>query len=322
MIAVRFSSLLTTIALLAVSTVAAASDELARAKDLYRAAAYDEALAALNQIARDASGNDEQSEADELRLFCLIALDRKVDARVTIESIVNTDPFHRLSNEASPRVRTMFGEIRQALLPGIVQREYTAAKAAFDRQDPESSAQFDRVLNLLNDPLITPTPALNDVRTIASGFRDLSKALTKKVEPPPPAAVPPVVTQTPVIAAAPAVTNTPAAANAAAPAVAGPPLHRDGDEGVSAPVAVRQNLPQWRIPSATQAGLWKPEAVLELIIDESGSVTSARLREPFHPTYDAQIIKAAMEWKYEPARKDGVPVRFVKNVAIRLGGSN
>ena len=120
MIAVRCSSLLATIAFLAVSTAAAAaSDEtLARAKDLYRSAAYDEALVVLDQIANESSGAA-RVEANEYRLFCLIALDRKTDARVAIESMVNADPFYQLSAEqASPRVRTMFKDIRQSLLPG------------------------------------------------------------------------------------------------------------------------------------------------------------------------------------------------------------
>jgi hypothetical protein len=56
MIAVRRSSLLATFLVLAVSAFAAASDELARAKDLYRSASYDEALVALNQVARETSG--------------------------------------------------------------------------------------------------------------------------------------------------------------------------------------------------------------------------------------------------------------------------
>jgi hypothetical protein len=57
MIAVRCSSLLAAFVFLAVSTAAAASDEtLARAKDLYRSAAYDEALTVLDQIANESSG--------------------------------------------------------------------------------------------------------------------------------------------------------------------------------------------------------------------------------------------------------------------------
>ena len=323
MIVLRCSSLLATFVVLAVSIPAAASDELARAKDLYRSASYDEALVALDEFAKESTGT-ERLEASEYRLFCLIALDRKMDARGAIESIVNADPFYELSPEASPRVRTMFKDIRQSLLPGIVQREYATAKGAFDRQDPESGGQFDRVLRLLDDPLMTQTPALNDLRTVASGFRDLSKALAKKVEPP--AAPAPPAVQVPAAAAAannPA-PSPPSAANAATPAPArpGPALYRDGDAGVVVPVTIKQDVPQWIVPSGTRPSQWRPEAVLEVIIDAAGNVESARLREPFHPSYDPLLVKAALGWKYEPARRDGVPVRYVKNVAIRLEGAN
>ena len=320
MIAVRCSSILATIIVLAVSTVAAASDEsLARAKELYRSAAYDEALVALDRIAVESTGAT-KVEANEYRLFCLIALDRKSDARVAIESMVNADPFYQLStDQASPRVRAMFREIRQSLLPAIVQREYNSAKTAFDKQDGDAIEQFDRVLKLLEDPLIAPTPALNDLRLVASGFRDLSRARAPKVEFA--AATAPVVAQmqaTPVTppsgAAAPA--NTPS------PARSGPAVYREGDADVVAPVTVRQVLPQWVVPQGTRPGAWQPEAVLEVTINESGDVVSAILRKPFHPSYDPQLVKAAMAWKYEPARREGVPVRYIKLVAIRLGTTN
>ena len=324
MIAVRCSSLLATIIVLGVSTVAAASDEsLARAKDLYRSAAYDEALAALDRITDESNGAT-KVEANEYRLFCLIALDRKSDARVTIESMVNADPFYQLStDQASPRVRAMFRDIRQSLLTGIVQREYNAAKAAFDKQDGEATEQFDRVLKLLEDPLIAPTPALNDLRLVASGFRDLSRARAPKVE----FAAATAPTTAPVVAQMQAAPVTPASgaaalANAPAPGRSGPPVYRDGDADVVPPVTVRQMLPQWNVPQGTRPGAWQPEAILEVTINESGDVVSAILRKAFHPSYDPQLVKAAMAWKYEPARRAGVPVRYVKLVAIRLGTQN
>jgi hypothetical protein len=303
-----------------VSTVAAASDEsLARAKDLYRSAAYDEALAALDRIAVESTGTT-KVEANEYRLFCLIALDRRIDARGVIESMVNADPFYQLStDQASPRVRTMFRDIRQSLLPAIVQREYNSAKTAFDKQDGDATEQFDRVLKLLEDPLIAPTPALNDLRLVASGFRDLSRARAPKVEFA--AATAPVVAQmqaTPVTPASGAV----APANTPSPARSGPPVYRDGDPDVTAPVTIRQALPQWILPQGTRPGAWQPEAILEVTISESGDVVSAILRKPFHPSYDPQLVKAAMAWKYEPARREGVPVRYIKLVAIRLGTTN
>ena len=311
MIAVRCSLLLATIVLLAVSTTAAASDEtLARAKDLYRSAAYDEALAVLDQIANESSGAA-RVEGNEYRLFCLIALDRKADARVAIESLVNADPFYQLSPEqAPPRVRTMFKDIRQALLPGLVQREYASAKAAFDRQDPESAGQFDRVLKLLEDPLVTQTPALTDLRTVASGFRDLSKARAPKVEAAP---APQVVAQ---IQPAPGDSHSHRGRcqrGRQRPGGASPlgSPYRDGDPDVVPPVALNQMLPQWIVPQGTRPAARQPEAVVEVTIDESGSVVSAVLRKGFHPSYDPQLIKAALGWKYEPARRagDAGPIR-------------
>jgi TonB family protein len=99
-------------------------------------------------------------------------------------------------------------------------------------------------------------------------------------------------------------------------------VYREGDANVVPPVVVKQTAPQWVLPQGTRPGAWQPEAVVELTIDESGNVANVVLRKGFHPTYDPQLIKAAEGWKYEPARKDGVPVRFVKFVAIRLGGAN
>jgi TonB family protein len=87
------------------------------------------------------------------------------------------------------------------------------------------------------------------------------------------------------------------------------------------PVILNQTLPQWIVPQGTRPAAWQPEAVVEVTIDESGSVVSAVLRKGFHPSYDPQLIKAALAWKYEPARRAGTPVRFVKLIAIRLGSA-
>ena len=59
----------------------------------------------------------------------------RTEARDAIASMVNADPFYQLS-QASPRVRTMFKDVRQSLLPTIAQQAYADAKAAFDRKDP------------------------------------------------------------------------------------------------------------------------------------------------------------------------------------------
>jgi hypothetical protein len=164
------------------------------------------------------------------------------------------------------------------------------------------------------------TPAMNDMRMVATGFRDLSKARVPKVEFA--AATAPVVAQMEATPVAPAA-GAGAPANSPTPAArSGPPVYREGDADVVAPVTIRQELPQWNVPQGTRPGAWQPEAILEVTISESGDVVNAVLRKQFHPSYDPQLLKAAMSWKYEPARRSGVPVRYVKLVAIRLGSQN
>ena len=297
----RSRLLLTSIAWLTFVSVADARDDMIdRVKDLYRSAAYEEALAVLEQMAKDPASAG-PVEAREYRLLCLIALERRVEAREAIASMVNADPFYQLS-QTSPRVRTMFKDVRQTLLPSIVQQAYAAAKAAFDRQDPQSGAQFERVLTLLDDPDVAGVPTLADLRTVASAFRDLSQALARR--PKPAAPTPPVAQEV--------------AATTPPPPVA-PIVYRDGEPDLVVPDALNQALPRWVLPpglSGRELRDWL--GVLEVVIDENGDVVSATLRKSFHPAYDSQLVKAAMSWKYRPARKSGMPVRFLKLISVRL----
>jgi len=54
------------------------------------------------------------------------------------------------------------------------------------------------------------------------------------------------------------------------------------------------------------------------MIDESGNVASAELRQSVHPLYDDELLAAARKWKYKPAMRNGVPMPYVKIVEIRL----
>jgi hypothetical protein len=144
----------------------AADDPLVRAKELYRTAAYDEALGILDGISD--SSPSATIEVNEYRVFCLVALDRKDDAKSAITALVTADPSYQLSEaQASPRVRAVFKEVREALLPSIIQHTYADAKAAFDKKDPQAGAQFERVLTLLKDPDLKPTPELTDLAVVA-----------------------------------------------------------------------------------------------------------------------------------------------------------
>jgi len=295
------------------ATAGAADDTLASAKDLYRSAAYDEALAMLDRMT-DATAAGDRLEATEYKVFCLIALDRKTEARSAIEAMVSADPFYQLPvDRASPRVRSVFEEVRRSLLPGIVQRTYAEAKAAFDKQDPRAAAQFERVVNLLNDPDLKDNAALADLRTVAGGFRDLSAALVNRTPSP---AVP-----VPAVARLDATASKASASNET-PITTAPSeiVYREGEPDVVPPVIIDQTMPKWAPPVGGSRGNW--QGTLEVVIDESGNVVSAAMRKPVHPTYDYLLLKAAQSWKYRPATKNGVPGRYIKFVVVRLSATN
>src|SRR6185436_9346758 len=189
-VARRFAVALASGFLVAASDVAG-QDALTRAKDLYASAAYDDALAVLDQLKLDSSSPD-VVEAGQYRAFCLLALGRNDEGRKAIAAIVEADPlFQPAETQMSPRLVTVFRDVRKELLPRIVQQSYGEAKAAFDRKELEAAAiGFDRVLLLLNDPDLPASSGSADLRMLATGFRDLSKVAPPL---PPPVAVAPSI---------------------------------------------------------------------------------------------------------------------------------
>jgi len=287
-IAVVFAVLVSVVSSVAVL----ADDPLARAKELYESAAYEEALAVLDEL-QGQTTNVNATEVAQYRAFCLFALERPDEARKAVETLVNTDPFYQLSDlQTSPRIRNVFQEIRRTLLPKIVQRSYEDAKASFDRKDPQAASQFDDVVRLLDDPDMFGAAGLADLRVVAAGFRDLSKAM------------------------APA-----APASASATPAAGPETARPGGPPVVVPpVVVSQALPSWTAPVAVRRVEYN--GTVEVAIDEQGKVAGVTLSRSVHPLYDPELLRAARNWTYKPATKDGTPIAFVKVVDVQLRPSD
>src|SRR5581483_484955 len=130
---------------------------------------------------------DDARTVDEYKAFCLLALGRTNEAQHAIESLVAEQPaFHPANGDLSPRVRAAFADVRRRMLPTVIQQRYADAKAAFDRKEFAAAAQgFQQVLDLMGDSDIgsaASQPPLADIRTLATGFHDLSVQAT----PPPP----------------------------------------------------------------------------------------------------------------------------------------
>jgi tetratricopeptide (TPR) repeat protein len=277
----------------------AAQDALARAKDLYMSAAYEDALVALSDY-RPAP--TERVEADEYRAFCLLALGKLDDATKVIEQIVTANPtFQPPEAQASPRIQDAFRSVRRRLLPAIVRQIYTDAKSAYDRADYDvASKQFERVTTLLADADVAASGDLADLRVLSKGFGDL----IQKQQTAAAAAQPPAPSQPPPPQAAPK------------PSAEIDRVYSAEDVDVIAPVAISQTVPPWR-PTGPQPAAPR-EVTLMVLIDETGRVASVRVAGTLLPPYDAQLRQAASRWRYQPATRNGRPVKYRKAVAIRL----
>ena len=273
-----------------------AEDSVAAAKDLYTAANYEDALVVLNRLDASSGQPADRMAINQYRAFCLLALGRMVEAERAIEAVLSVDLLYRpVDADMSPRLRAAFAGVRQRILPAIVQQEYGRAKSAFDKQDYAAAiAQFDRVLRALGSPdlgAIGENPPLSDLRTLASGFRDLS---VKAMAPPPP---PP----------------QPVAPPAPVAFVPSKGIYVGSEKGIMPPVIVRQTLPSF--PRDLMA---RRDGVLEVVISETGMVETAVMRTSINPRYDQIVLSAAKGWKYAPATVNGMPVKFRKLIAITV----
>ena len=268
------------------------AQSLVAARELYASAEYHEALTILDTLSNGDQSKEDRRTIELYRTLCLLAVGRRADADRAIEMLVTHDPLYRpAADDIPPRMRAAFTDTRKRLLPAILQQKYTGAKAAFDRGEFGSAVEgFKQVLDGLADPDMGPAATqspLSDLRVLAVGFHELS---VKASTPPP----------------APAPAPAPAAPQAAR-------IYGIGEPNVVAPITIVQ-----RVPSFRGKVLKEGTGILEVIIDETGAVESARMRVALHGTYDKLVLDATKSWQYQPATVQGVPVRFRKLVQVSL----
>jgi hypothetical protein len=282
-----------------------AQDSLSAARDLYASAAYEDALAVLTRLSAAGLRPDDGRTADQYRALCLLALGKTAEASQAIEAVVQGQPLYRPSQgEVSPRVRAAFSDVRQRVLPGLVQQRYALYKTAFDRKDYQTaSAGFNELLALYSDPDLANAagrPPLSDLRVLIGGFYELS------VQSLPPAPAPEPAGRA---SASAALTRTPVA-----PIVQEPlKLYSMADSDVVPPVVLRQQLPPY--PGVVKTPM---VGAVEVVIDENGYVIQANMRATMMPTYDRQVVSAAQNWRYKPATLNGTPVKFRKLVQVAV----
>ena len=270
---------------------AEAQESLDSIRQLYASADYEATLAAIGRMSVTVPAA-EVIEVDRYRAMSLIALGRTDEADAAIERIAVADPqYEPDAEEASPRVRAAFDTVRRRVLPGIARARYAAGKAAYDRQAfAEAVPLLEGALDISLE-LAETEPGIADLRMLAAGFIDLSRASLARAE---------------------AQAATAAAPPAAEPAPPTPPT------APTAPVALRQTLPPWNPSTFGSQNIADFRGIVEVDIDERGDVVDARIIESVHPAYDTVLLESALTWTYQPARVDGAPVKSSKRVEVVL----
>ncbi len=85
-------------------------------------------------------------------------------------------------------------------------------------------------------------------------------------------------------------------------------------EGIVPAVLIRPHLPSEPPSSVSSAEL----GVLELVVSRTGLVDQVRLISPENRYQDRMIVAAAKTWRFQPATKDGTPVRSLVRIRVTL----
>jgi TonB family protein len=278
--------ILNVIALLVVATATAAVragqdqvvDRLGEAKGLYSSAEYERALAVLEEIDSSTASPEQARERVLHQALCLLALNRQREAESRIEEIVRTMPLFRPDREMSPRLRAIVNDVRGRMLPDLVQEHYGSGKVFFDAGDYAEAFREFTLVLQLAEGITDPAPA------VLADMTTLAVGFRDLAR--------------------------------ALGTGSKPDTH--GDSTVVPPVTIHQNIPPW--PQALRfLGVdQRPSGVLEIVVSPKGDVQSVKLVESIHPLYDALLLSAAKQWKYEPATRAGIPVEFLKRLALNV----
>ena len=265
---------------------ASAEDSLDSARQLYAAAAYDEALAMLDRL----SGESDAAapEVEQQRALCFLALNRPADAERSIAVVVQSNPLYMPDTSVSPRIRTAFQDVRSRLLPDIARQLFARARDSFRSGEyARAAVELDAVLALTHGAR-PQDESLADLALLADGFKTLAVAALTPAPPP---------------------TSTPDEDLS---------IDRVFDStvpGVRPPKIVKQDMPSWRSSMGAPPGF---EGIVAITIDEQGAVERVDIIRSLHAEYDRLLEAAARKWTYVPASHEGSPVKFRKLLRLSL----
>lgn len=118
---------------------------------------------------------------------------------------------------------------------------------------------------------------------------------------------------------------TEASAPVASSAVVSPPFAPLGiftydwrDKDVAPPVPINQAISgYWGSMGEPPAGT--PLGAIDVVVNEAGRVIDAQIYKSVNRFFDLALLESVKQWRYEPARKDGRPVKYRRVTALVSG---
>lgn len=272
-------------------------DDAEIVRGYYATAAYEEALAHIERLPPARVTPD----LERYRALCLIALGRPEEGTLAFERLVRQAPQYDIpAADLPPRMLTMFRDVRQRVLPQVVHDWYARGRTAVDENRHDTAVvELRALIGLIDELAADGGPAFTELRHLADGFLRLAEAemalaarAAALAEAPPPAPVP----EEPP--------PPPANSLVIEPLV----IYSRADQNVTPPVDLSRFMPAWTPPPAARNTTYRGE--LEIVVDEAGRASDARMLRPTHAAYDVVLVDATDGWRFEPARRDGVPVKY------------
>jgi hypothetical protein len=220
--------------------------------------------------------------------------------------------------DASPRLEMMFSNVRKRLLPTLIRDRFRTARSALDQKNmsaAEPQLVEARLMIAEADKLGVRDDGLADLTVLVDGFLQLVRSTAEQRPAPRQAASSPA--DTAGLAARQRVEPLPAPSAPSVPsAVNSPRMYTVDDVGVTPPVALSQRMPSMTAELMRVVKAMNSSAILDVLIDEKGDVMDAIVRKSLNASFDNLMAGAARRWKYQPAVKDGVAVRYTKTVVL------
>jgi TonB family protein len=332
------ATLIVGLVLVAAQVGLGAQDSLTAAKDLYASAAYEDALSTLTRLTEGGgAAPDLARQVDEYRAFCLYALGRTGEAESVAEAMIRRDPMMKLdSPDVSPRLEVMFSTVRKRLLPSLIRERFKTARTALEQKNlSEAEPQLAEAKLMIADAekLAIKDDGLADLSVLVDGFLQLVRSTADQREATAQPAAATMPQESPAVSA-PASRRTDAAPATAARRTESAPapaprrtepasvpanpsrVYTVDDVGVVPPTVINQRMPAMTPDLVRITKAMNTSAVVEVVIDEKGDVVDATIIKSVNTSFDSIVVTAARRWKYRPALKDGVAVRYVKTLIL------